>query len=178
MTQKEYFENHIPHRINLLITFKVRFSKLSEKKRQNIRDLFRCSKDISILMCRFFLEELGIKLKRNSTTLIVNKDKELDVRRNELKIKPIEIKEIDDNKILYNQIVTVLEVANRAVAHIDEKDVNHAIKITKDEDSLIGCINYIEGKINTNMYDFAGFDLEKIMKDKDNNMHRERLKLN
>lgn len=54
MTQKDYKERHIPHRVNLLITYRERFSNLSAEKRQNIRDFERCAKDISMLMVRFF----------------------------------------------------------------------------------------------------------------------------
>jgi hypothetical protein len=64
MTPEEYyFKEHIPHRINLLITFRERYSN-GQLQPDEIRDFFRCSKDISILMVRFLLGELGINFQR------------------------------------------------------------------------------------------------------------------
>lgn len=175
MTDKKYFENHIPYRFNLLITFRARFADLSEEKRENVRDLFRCSKDISILMCRFFLEELGIKLLKGKYDLKPNNDNELAKRRVKFKITTIDI---PSDKNLRDHIVRVLIAANRAVAHIDDIDVEHPIEKTDDEKSLVECINYIENCIRKNMYISSGYDFDEIMKMRDNNMHRDRLNLN
>src|SRR5258706_10881522 len=72
MTQAELDEMrdvHLPHRINLLIAFRERFSGRNSAKQLNAedyRDLFRCAKDISMMMVRFFCREVGIRLKQGA----------------------------------------------------------------------------------------------------------------
>lgn len=167
----EYFENHIPHRYNLLITFKERFAELSDDKREKVRDLFRCSKDIAILMCRFFFDEFGIKLEMGKSDLKTSeKYKE---RRKILNIKSIGLNEIKKNNELEKHIIIVLTAANRAVAHIDIDDVNHKITNTSEEKSLIDCIDYLKQKISENMYNHSGNNFLEIMSLPNNNMNRE-----
>ena len=57
MTADEYFDWHIPHRLNLLVAFRTRYSgdnSPGSLDPETYRDLFRCAKDISLLMTRFF----------------------------------------------------------------------------------------------------------------------------
>ena len=63
MTADAYFNEHIPHRPNLLIAFRTRYSDPRSPHALNAetyRDLFRCAKDISLMMTRFFCGELGV----------------------------------------------------------------------------------------------------------------------
>ena len=86
MTQSEYFNKHIPHRLNLLTTFRERFSidSIFYSKPDDIRDLYRCTKDVSILMVRFFIEELGIKLKQKSQSKLIPHS--IDLKHREMQI--------------------------------------------------------------------------------------------
>ncbi|MBN8695228.1 MAG: hypothetical protein J0L87_01755 [Bacteroidetes bacterium] len=175
MTDIEYFEKHIPHRINLLVTFRERFADLPEEKRQKIRDLFRCSKDISLLMARFLLNELGIKLKKGDRSLTREEGAEWKKRIAEYKLKSLELSDLLSNKNLCEDVLIVLIAANRAVAHIDEKHVDHNLKTVEDEPSLIRVINYIENTIKINFYEFTNrHNYNEIMSYDYNEMHRDR----
>jgi hypothetical protein len=76
MGEADYLDKHIPHRINLLITFRERFSTIDSDKIENIRDLYRCSKDISMLMLRFLLGELGINLQKGDPDISPKKKRD------------------------------------------------------------------------------------------------------
>ena len=169
MTQSEYFNKHIPHRLNLLTTFRERFSidSIFYSKPDDIRDLYRCTKDISILMVRFFIEELGIKLKQKSQSKLIPHSIDLKHRVEEFGIKQLLIEDItyDPN---YKCILEVLSAANRAVAHIDRDFVNHNFA----DDCLIGAINSTERLVKINMYQSAGFNFEKIVSEDENDMKR------
>lgn len=164
MTKTEYLEEHIPHRINLLITYRVRFSN-PNIDREQVRDFHRCSKDISMLMVRFFLYELGITLKEKcdnvSQKSICNFAKKLDVNL-----------VINDSN--YNNILAVLKAANRAVAHLEGTDVNHFIKTDLDDQILFDAIDYTLEKIKTHIYQNE-IEFESAMNLCNNKMYRERL---
>ncbi len=177
MTVDNYLKEHIPHRINLLVTFRDRFKDLSDDRRENVRDLFRCSKDISMLMARFLLGELGIKLKKNDAILSPEKDTDWKKRISDFNLKTLNIDNIRSNTQLNYDILTILKAANRAVAHIHETDVNHEIKTKYEEPILIRVIDFTEKAIKTNFYESTGFDFDAIMTTDCNEMHRERLRL-
>lgn len=65
--KQRFFYVHLPHRVNLLIAFRERYSgqnlALSLNPEQ-FRDLFRCAKDIAMLMVRFFCWEIGINVRQ------------------------------------------------------------------------------------------------------------------
>jgi hypothetical protein len=164
MTPEEYKENHIPHRVNLLITYRERFSDLNIDREQ-VRDFHRCSKDIAMLMVRFFLDEMGLKLKRGHYEIIDGK-----VYNYAKKITLDSIK----NDVNYNDIVKVLTAANRAVAHLIEKDVNHSMKTDPDDQILFNAIDYTVEKIKTHIYQNES-EYESAMNICSNKMYRERL---
>ncbi len=176
MTSEEYFEKHIPHRLNLLLTFRERFSQMPNNCRENFRDIFRCSKDISILMVRFLLGELGLRLGEGDTSITNYNNKKWKDRIDNFKIKPLLVNELEKDLFLYNDILIVLMAANRAVAHIDAKDVDHPITDKLSEKSLLNAIDYTEDKIKSHMYHSKN-EYEKIMNDNNNNMHRYRFVL-
>lgn len=175
MTEKEYFESHIPHRINLLLTFQERFSNMSNEHREKYRDLFRCSKDISILMVRFLLGELGLRLGKGDNHISPYQNKEWKERINNFKINPLKVAELEKDTVLYQQVLITLKAANRAVAHIEDKDVDHDIRIDKDEKILLKSIEFTVESIRKNMYQFTNRDYESIMNIDDNKMYRERV---
>ncbi len=168
MTKKDYLEKHIPHRINLLITYRERFSKLTSDKRELIRDFHRCSKDISMLMVRFLLGELGVNLREGNED--ISEKKQLGKYAKRLYICTV------IQEPIYNDILEVLKAANRAVAHMEEKDVNHSIVTDLDDKILFNAITYTEEKIKTHIYSTKN-EYDIAMNISDNNMHRERLKL-
>ncbi len=65
----DYKERHLPHRMNLLTTYRERFVSLTAEQRQQVRDLDRCTKDMSAMMIRFLLDEMGIHLKEGCEKL-------------------------------------------------------------------------------------------------------------
>ena len=72
MDLKSYLERHIPHRVNLLLTYRERFGPvgpdiITVANREIVRDFYRCAKDSSIMMIRYFFEELGVTLSQKDT---------------------------------------------------------------------------------------------------------------
>jgi hypothetical protein len=65
-----------------------------------------------------------------------------------------------------------LKAANRTIAHLELKDVNHQIKLDTDHFILFDAINFTEEKIIEKMYIPNGYDFLTIMNLPNNNMHR------
>lgn len=169
--KEEYFEKHIPHRIILLTTFLERYNPLLTETYISpdlFPDLFCCSKDISMMMVRFLLGELGVNLKREKD----NPFNDINIKFNpKFGIKQLEYDEIK-NDSRYLSIFEVLKAANRAVAHVEEKDVNHPLRLEEDNHILFDAINFTLEKVKTNMFQAAGFDyqnVEEMLKNKRKN---------
>jgi len=160
MTKDDYLKRHIPHRINLLLTFKRRFSNLTEKEMQDLgyRDFYRCSKDISMMMVRFLLGELGIRLGKNSSNISeITKNhqdyKELSKRWINFDIDRLTEGEIKKDLVLSNKVFKVLVAANHAIAHIDTNDVDHKLdNYDKTLEILIPTIDYTLNMVINNIY--------------------------
>ena len=168
MTSKEYLEQHIPHRINLLITFRERYNSQSPLKPDDIRDFFRCSKDISMLMVRFLLGELGINFKRE------NHNPNDDISESwhpKFGIKQLTAHDVRTD-IRYSNIKEVLKAANRTIAHIEPNDVYHSIKQDSDHNILFDAINFTQEKLIENMYITTNTNYEEIMSRAENDMKR------
>ena len=168
MTPKEYFEQHIPHRINLLITFRERYNSHSTLKPNDIRDFFRCSKDISMLMVRFLLGELGINFRKAKDN---PNDDISEYWRPKFGIKQLTEQEVKAD-IRYTNIKVVLKAANRAIAHIEPTDVYHAIKLDTDHQILFDAINFTQEKLIENMYLATNSNYDEIMSRPENDMER------
>ncbi len=169
MTEDEYFDKHIPHRVNLLTTFRNRYSPKCKKNIGALpwdkpRDFFRCSKDISILMVRFFCDELGVGLPKGKSEL---EDK--NPSHPHFKPKPFKVSNAEKDP-RFDSLVKVLRAANRAVAHINPSDVNHELKEQKDDERLIEVIDWIEKLIETHMYGPNGRKLADAMELENNDM--------
>ena len=156
LTEDQYFNDHIPHRVNLLTTFRNRYSGRRtarvvagqpNQKWDQPRDFFRCSKDISFLMVRFFCAELGLCLSKEDTD---PKEKKNWPQPFNCKRFTLAEAKMDPR---YNSLVAVLKAGNRAVAHINESDVDHGFKIEADHEPLFAVIDWIEDVIQTHMYE-------------------------
>jgi hypothetical protein len=167
--EKAYFEAHIPHRINLLITFRERYSKTLLKP-DDIRDFYRCSKDISMFMVRSLLNELGIVLPKKKADVIDDASKARDWVAN-FGVPRLTVDEIRKDK-RYENVKIVLKAANRAIAHITPDDVDHSIKLDSDNKILFDAIDFTEEMIKEKMYRATGRDYKSIMALPDNNMNR------
>jgi len=168
MTEDEYFSSHIPHRVNLLSTFRERYSPSGSRREFPFgepRDFFRCSKDISILMVRFFCDELGLYLPKNATDL-----KERTPMPNRgFKVRPFTKLEVAGDS-RYGSLLAVLRAANRAVAHIECSEVDHPFKVEKDHEMLFEVITWIEDVIQSHMYAPNHLRLTDAMKHPSNQM--------
>lgn len=172
MTKDDYLKKHIPHRINLLITYRERFSGLDIETRKKVgeltRDFLRCSKDISMMMVRFLLGELGIRLQKGHT--------DISETKNAIYADKLKVKDVICNQN-YQNILNVLEAANRAVAHMEDSNVNHAIETDLDDEILFNAITFTQQICIKKMYEFNSYDFNAIMNEGCNNMHRDRLVL-
>ena len=164
MTDDEYFDDHLPHRVNLLLTFRERYGPTPSRpgfSQGEPRDFYRCAKDISILMVRFFCSEMGLCVPRRAkgvpcavtnyhnwsaylaTQIFSEADAKADAR--------------------YPRLLAVLIAANRAVAHLEELDVDHPIKTEADCAILVEAITWIEELIESHIYAPNGRSLATAM---------------
>lgn len=155
MTKEDYLERHLPHRIVLLYTFKNRFENQTDTaiEKSGQGDFYRCSKDISLLMCRFLFQELGIGFKEHKK----NRTDDISLHNFNYNISHLQIKKLNvdelKNHIHYNKITTVLIAANRAVAHINIDYVDHDLTShEKTINVLIPVIDFLIDKIINNIY--------------------------
>jgi hypothetical protein len=177
MTKNDYFKRHLPHRVNLLTTFRVRFGPGPEipgrekLKREDWRDLFRCSKDIAMLMVRFFCGEMGAVLPRPGEGTSNGAD--LVDRKENPRFKTQRLTAADAHRDpRYPKLLAVMKAANRAVAHINPKDVDHAFRTEVEDRDLCEVIVWIEDLVRTRIYQENGESLEVAMALQDNVMTR------
>lgn len=157
MTKDDYLKRHIPHRVNLLLTFKKRFSDLTEEEMQDLgyRDFYRCSKDISMMMVRFLLGELGVFLGKGSSNISYRSSdyKELSKRWSDFDIDKLTDRDVNSDKIRGSKILKVLVAANRAIAHIEDVGVDHGLdNYDKTAEILIPTIDYVLKVVIDNIY--------------------------
>jgi len=160
MSPDEYFDAHIPHRVNLLIAFRQRYSGRHSHvtlKREAYRDLFRCAKDMSLIMVRFFCEEMGIYLQKGKND--VKESKSWSSRFGNSRLSKAALKA--DPK--YAELCEVLRAANRAVAHIQDGDVDHSFRTDSDDERIFRVVDWIEDLVKANVYQAAGRDFGHSM---------------
>lgn len=161
MTDDEYFNDHIPHRLNLLFAFRTRYSDAHQSSftlnRDAYRDLFRCAKDMCFIMTRFFLQELGVNLDRRTQSLKDYGDW-VSSHGNE-RVQP-QVLEAD---VRSATLLRMLQAANGAVAHLDDIRVNHYFTTKQEEEEMISVINWIEELVEQHIYRHAGRDMKAAM---------------
>ena len=165
MSEDQYFNDHIPHRVNLLTTFRDRYSRRRggrvaahrpEQSWDQPRDFFRFSKDISILMVRFFCDELGLHLPEKASEPKDRRERDGKPWQPHFKCKQFTVADAKKDKRKFSSLVAVLKAANRAVAHINKLDVDHGFKTQADHEPLFDVIDWIESLIETHMYEPNG----------------------
>jgi hypothetical protein len=160
MTADEYFNNHIPHRLNLLVAFRTRYSDPRSPHALNpetYRDLFRCAKDACLLMTRFFSGELGVYYCQKSGQF---EDAEKWASRFGNTRAPLSQLRSDRR---YSDLCQMYQAANQAVAHIDLPRVDHSFQFSSDDQRMVAVINWIEELVRKHIYADAGRDLTTAM---------------
>jgi hypothetical protein len=155
--------DHLLHRVNLLIAFRERYSARNPTKTlqpEQFRDLFRCAKDIAMLMVRFFAREIGIR-----------------VRKGQRDVEPCDA----DGAIYgaakadlpalradcrFDSLRTVLIAANRAVAHIEPADVDHGVT----DAVIFAAIDFTEELVRSHIYAPNNVSLDEAMRQPNNRM--------
>ena len=169
MTDNEYFDDHIPHRLNLLIAFRTRYSDGHQSRAslnsETYRDLFRCTKDMCFLMTRFFLGELGLYF--DEKTQHIEDAQKWTPRFNRTRA-PLSLIRSD---LRYTVLCKMYQTANDAVAHLNEFRAYHFFETSKEEQQMIPVIDWIEELISRHIYQAAGRDLERSMKLPNNDMN-------
>src|SRR5436190_23227625 len=118
--QERFFYEHLPHRVNLLIAFRTRYSGRYSDRTLNpeqFRDLYRCAMDISMLMIRFFCWEIGLDVPKGSHRIT-----SCAVRGQSYGATQADLASVTQDS-RSEQLRLVLIAANRAVAHINPTDV-------------------------------------------------------
>lgn len=127
MNADDYFDRHLPHRVNLLTTFRERYGPKPASspgrpklEGEQTRDLFRCSKDIAMLMVRFFCGEMGLYLPKKGEGQKGGTDLE-DSRKWHQSFKALRFTAAEAiADVRYRKLLDVMKAANRAVAHIEQ----------------------------------------------------------
>lgn len=111
-----------------------------------------------MMMVRFLLGELGIDFKRKKYNPTNDISENWKPKFGIMKLTYNDIK----NDSRYLSILEVLKTANRAVAHIEETDVNHSIEFDRDHQILFDAIDFTEEKIKSNLYKATGNDYQVV----------------
>jgi hypothetical protein len=131
---------------------------------------------IAAVMVRFFLYEMGLKLKqgtRDTIEPIRGKDWEKVVDQVEppFSITRLTVEDIKSAG-LFDEVCEVLRLANRAVAHIDAEDVDHDFKNDEDNQRIFQVIDFVELMVKKKIYEDNGEDYDLRMNDSRNDMAR------
>jgi len=178
----KYFNDHIPHRVNLLISFRQRYSGCDPfpdftLDREKYRDLYRCAKDMSFLMVRFFFGEMNITLSERKND-IERKCKHWNSHikqrypnwNSPLKTPELEVTTLQADP-LFGDLLAVLKAANHAVAHVVSADVDHPFLTPDDEKKRVfPVIEWTYDLIKLNIYQANGRDLSVSMDRPNNDM--------
>jgi hypothetical protein len=160
MTADAYFNEHIPHRLNLLIAFRTRYSETRSPHAlspEAYRDLFRCAKDMSLLMTRFFCGELGVFFCEK--TQQIEKAEKWESRFGSTRVAPSHFR-VDCR---YPDLCQMYQAANQAVAHIDSHRVDHSFRLTSDDRRMFAVIDWLEELVRKHIYADAGRDFAASM---------------
>ncbi len=161
--QERFFYEHLPHRVNLLIAFRQRYSGRypdTALNSEQFRDLYRCAMDISMLMARFFCWEIGLDVPKGSHRITSCAPRGQTYGATQAGLAAV----LQDSRS--EQLRLVLIAANRAVAHIDPTDVDHRA----DPDVLIPAIDLVEELVEAHMYSPNGLKLIDAMNRSNNRM--------
>lgn len=155
--QQRFFFEHLPHRVNLLIAFRTRYSGRHPDKTldpEQFRDLFRCTKDIAMVIARFFCWEIGLKIPYGKQTI-----EPCDPRGTTYGATKADLSALcRDTR--FDSLRLVLIAANRAVAHIEPSDVDHCVT----DPVLIAAIDLVEELVRTHIYAPNNVSLDDGMK--------------
>ena len=161
--QERFFYDHLPHRVNLLIAFRTRYSgrypdwTLDPEK---FRDLYRCALDISMLISRFFCWEIGLDVPKGGHEITSCSPRGQSYGATQADLTSV----LQDPRS--EQLRLVLIAANRAVAHINPTEVDHRV----DAGVLIAAIDLVEQLIETHIYSPSALKLSDAMSLANNRM--------
>ena len=161
--KQRFFLDHLPHRVNLLIAFRERYSGRNPDRSldpERFRDLFRCAKDISMLMVRFFCAEVGLKVPKRQNTVQSCHPEGQAYGATKANLGVISA----DSR--FDSLRVVLIAANRAVAHIEPSDVDHGVT----DIVLICAIDLVEELVRSQIYAPNNLSLNDAMKLPNNRM--------
>jgi hypothetical protein len=160
MTADEYFDEHIPHRVNLLVAFRTRYSGSESPQAlspERYRDLFRCAKDMSLLMTRFFCGELGVFYCEK--TQQIEDAQKWSSRFGSTRVPALTFR--SDSR--YSDLCQMYQAANQAVAHIDSNRVAHSFRIAADDQRMFAVIEWLKELVAEHIYAAAGRDFTASM---------------
>ena len=161
MTADEYFDWHIPHRLNLLIAFRTRYSAADNSARsldpEAYRDLFRCAKGISLLMTRFFCGELGMYCDEATHEI-----KSAQKWTSRFGSTHVDVSQVTIHRH-HRDLCRMYEAANQAVAHIDDRGVSRSFTDKIDDQRMVAVITWLEALVRDHIYRDAARDLTRSM---------------
>ena len=123
-----------------------------------------------MLMVRFFCDEMGLYLPKGASEPKDRTERDGKQWQPGFKCKRFTVAEAKKDRKKFDSLVKVLKAANRAVAHINEVDVDHPIKTENDHSILFDSISWIQELIQSHMYEPNGRLLKDAMALRDNVM--------
>ena len=160
MTADEYFDWHIPHRLTLLVAFRTRYSGDNSSRSldpETYRDLFRCAKDMSLLMTRFFCGELGMYCDEATHEI-----KSAQKWTSRFRGTRVDVSQVTTHQH-YRDLCQMYEAANQAVAHVGDRGVSHSFEHSVDDQRMVAVITWLEALVRDHIYHDAGRDLARSM---------------
>jgi hypothetical protein len=161
--QRRFFYEHLPHRVNLLIAYRTRYSERFPDRALNpeeFRDLYRCALDTSMLMSRFFCWEIGLDVPKGSYKIASCSPRGKSYGATQADLSWV----LQDPRS--EQLRLVLIAASRAVAHIAPGDVDHSVHAAV----LVPAIDLVEELIEAHIYSPNGLRLSDAMNLPNNRM--------
>ena len=101
-----------------------------------------------MIMVRFLLGELGISLQKGNS--------DISEKKNNQYVEKLKLSDVvcDSN---YQNVLAVLKAANKAIAHMEDIDVNHAIETNPDDKILFNAISFTELMCIEKMYKYNSY---------------------
>ncbi|MCB9194154.1 MAG: hypothetical protein H6597_06440 [Flavobacteriales bacterium] len=126
------------------------------------------------MMIRVLLDELGIHLPLGQEAKI--KERQPKSWYLSKTSKPgLTIKDIEADSA-GSFLHEALRFGNRAIAHVEDNDMDHNFRTAQDDPRLVQAIDYVEDKVVHHIYSTRA-EYDRVMMLCNNHMHRERVDL-
>ena len=132
---KPHLKNHIPHRLNLLLSYSMMQNKLSNIEYKFRNNINFCMIEMSMVSARMFIEFLGFYVDPDNQLKSKTNPKKDDVNLDSFDIEPIAVEKI--NKADQGILIKMYRTANKSVAHLTSSDGDYKIFEKRENMAII-----------------------------------------